>query len=188
MKATSLNLNHIKNNRIYLFTFIFSILFSLNASTRTNTEYDTINNGWDNERHILEKTLFTKIDEASNETIEINDIDVIELEEEVELDFDTATYLPENFNALEGKNDLDWDTIELIEIEEEVELGFDTTKYLPKGFNALEGKNDLDWSKIELIEIEEEIEINFDVKTYLPANFNPYKGMEKKEVLITSIN
>jgi hypothetical protein len=42
----------------------------------------------------------------------------------VVLDFDTKQYLPEGFNALKGKDDLDWSKIELVEIEEDLELNF----------------------------------------------------------------
>jgi len=188
MKTIEPKTNHIKSFNKYLLTFLLSVLFTLNITAKINIEGDTLNDYLSVEKHNLEKLLFTNEEYANTENLEINEIEVVELEEEVKLDFDTSMYLPENFNALEGKNDLDWSTIELIEIEEEVELGFDTTKYLPEGFNALKGKNDLDWSKIELIEIEEDIEIDFDVKAYLPVGFDPYKGMEKKEVLITSVN
>ena len=46
---------------------------------------------------------------------------IIEIEEEV-LGLDTKQYLPEGFNALKGKDDLDWSKIELVEIEEDLEL------------------------------------------------------------------
>ena len=107
----------------------------------------------------------------------VEDIHVIEIEEDVDLGFDTRAYLPVGFNPLKGKDDLDWSKIELIELEEEVDLGFDTSAYLPKGFNALEGKDDLDWSQIELIELEEEIELGFNPRKYLPKDFNPYLGL-----------
>ena len=74
-----------------------------------------------------------------NEEISVASIDVIELEEEVDLGFDPADYLPEGFNALEGKNDLDWSQIEIIELEEEVDLGFNPKDYLPDGFDPYKG-------------------------------------------------
>jgi len=180
MKTTEPKTNRIKSFNKNLLTFLLSVLFTVNISAKINITGDTINDNLSTEKHKLEKLLFTNEDYTNTENLEINEIEVVELEEEVKLDFDTSMYLPENFNALEGKNDLDWSTIELIELEEEVELGFDTSKYLPENFNALEGKNDLDWNTIELIEIEEDIEINFDTKAYLPKGFDPYKGMVKK--------
>ncbi|TJY31844.1 hypothetical protein [Pontimicrobium aquaticum] len=150
------------------------IAFNANAlvgerSLNTKKNYKTL------EQIQLEATLFSDY----NAEFDINSIEVIEIEEEVQLGFDVKQYLPENFNALEGKNNIDWSEIELIEVEEELELGFDTKQYLPESFNALEGKNNIDWSKIELIEVEEELELGFDTKQYLPKNFNPYKGMKK---------
>ena len=173
MKITEPKQNHIKSLSKHLLTFLLSVLFTINMSAKNTVNSDSI----DIENHKLEKMLFANEDDSTAEILEINDIEVVELEEEVELDFDTSNYLPENFNPLKGSHDLDWSTIELIEIDEEVELDFDTSNYLPENFNALKGNHDLDWSTIELIEVEEDIEINFDTKAYLPYEFNPKKGM-----------
>ncbi|WP_223033717.1 hypothetical protein [Hanstruepera marina] len=67
--------------------------------------------------------------------IAIDAIKVIELEEELTFDFNTQDYLPENFNPLKGKHDLDWSKIELIELEEELTFNFNVKDYLPKHFN-----------------------------------------------------
>ena len=64
-----------------------------------------------------------------------NKIKLVELEEEVNLDFETKNYLPEHFNPLKGKYDLDWNSITLVEMDEEVSLDFDAKDYLPEGFN-----------------------------------------------------
>ncbi|MCK0107671.1 hypothetical protein MWU58_00050 [Flavobacteriaceae bacterium S0825] len=182
MKTIEPKTNRIKSFNKNLLTLLLSVLFTVNISAKINITGDTINDNLSTEMHKLEKRIFTNEEYTNTENLEVNEIEVVEVEEEVQLDFDTTMYLPDNFNALEGKNDLDWSTIELIEIEEEVEIGFDTSKYLPKNFNALKGKNDLDWNTIELIEIEEDIEINFDVKAYLPEGFDPYKGMSKETI------
>jgi len=182
MKTTEPKQNHIKSFSKYVLTFLLSVLFTLNITAKIAKDCDTLNNSLSNENHKLEKILFTKVEDSNTQNLEINDIEVIELEEEVELGFDTSEYLPENFNPLKGKHDLDWNAIELIDIEEVVELGFETSRYLPENFNALKGTHDLNWSAIEIIEIEEEIEINFDTKAYLPYGFNAYKGMIKNTV------
>jgi len=187
MKTIELKKTGIKNNSKYLLTFILSVLFTLNIAAKMNKDCDSIHNSLSSEQQALEKVIFSKVENSNTENLEINDIVIIEIEEDVELGFDTSMYLPENFNALKGKHDLDWNSIELIEIEEDVELGFDPSMYLPKNFNALKGKHDLDWSTIELIEIEEDIEIDFDTKAYLPSNFNPYKGMQKG-IAVVSVN
>ena len=129
---------------MYRLTILFSMLIALNASANINNNSDNLNS----EKSRLEKILFGNIVNLNSTVASINSIELIELEEEVELGFDTANYLPENFNALKGKHDLDWNSIELIELEEEVELGFDTANYLPENFNALKGKHGLVWNTI----------------------------------------
>jgi hypothetical protein len=179
MKTTEPKTNRNKNFSKYILTFLLSVLFTLNISAKINVGLDTLTNSVSIEKQKLEKALFTNLEDLNTENLEVNEIEVIELVEEVLLDVDTSNYLPENFNPLKGKNDLDWNTIEIIELKEEVELGFDTSKYLPENFNALNGKNDLDWNTIEIIELEDEIEINFDTNAHLPEGFDPYKGLTK---------
>jgi hypothetical protein len=74
---------------------------------------------------------------ASLKMDELNpkDIEVINVEEEVNLGFDTFEYLPLDFNAYAGAN-LSEEDFEIFENQEEVELGFDTAAYLPANFNA----------------------------------------------------
>ena len=105
---------------MYRLTFLFSMLIALNANAKISNNSDDLNS----EKSRLEKILFTNIENLSSTAADISAIELIEMEEEVELGFDTAKYLPENFNALKGKHDLNWNTIELIEMEEEVELGY----------------------------------------------------------------
>ncbi len=114
-------------------------------------------------------------------TLNINEIDYVELEAEFDLGFDTADYLPLGFNAYEGI-DFDLDDIVFVEEEEDIDLGFDTANYLPKGFNAYEGMDldlqvaleELDLNSIIYIEEEEEIQLDFPTQKYLPSGFNPY--------------
>ena len=61
-------------------------------------------------------------------------LDVVEVEEEVDLGFDTSAYLPLGFNAYDGM-EFELIDLEVVEVEEAVDLGFDTSIYLPKGFN-----------------------------------------------------
>ena len=144
MKTFKTNKTNLKNNIMYRLTILFSMLIALNASANINNNSDNLNS----EKSRLEKILFGNIEYLNSTVASINSIELIELEEELELGFDTANYLPENFNALKGKHDLDWNSIELIELEEEVELGFDTANYLPENFNALKGKHGLVWNTI----------------------------------------
>ena len=113
--------------------------------------------------------------------IAINDIVIYEVEEEADICFDTEKYLPENFNALKGKYDIDWSKMDLVdEPEDELEFDFDTKAYLPENFNALKGSHDIDWSKIDLVnEPEEELVFDFNTKDYLPEGFDAHKTVAK---------
>jgi len=165
---------------MYRLALLFTVFFALNAIAKTNNgsyylNIDSIDANC--EENELEQIVFTSIEDSTFENFDINSIEVIELEEEVELGFNSKDYLPENFNALKRKHDLDWSTIELIEPEEDVEYYFNPKDHLPEGFNALKGKHDLDWNTIELVEIEEDVKLNFNPKDYLPEGFNALKGM-----------
>jgi hypothetical protein len=70
--------------------------------------------------------------------ISIESIQVLEIEEEIQFDYDTSEYLPLNFNANEGKN-LDWSSIELLEVEEDVKFNFNVKAHLPSDFNPYIG-------------------------------------------------
>lgn len=67
--------------------------------------------------------------------LDASDIEVVEIQEEVNLGFDTFEYLPLDFDAYSGANLYDID-FEIFEEEEIVELGFDTAVYLPADFDA----------------------------------------------------
>lgn len=169
-------------NRLILLLAAF-IAFNANALSEEIPD-DTKNNYKTLEQLNIEAILFESND-YGNDYFDLNSLEVIEIEEEININFDIKKYLPENFNALAGMYDLNWDTIELVEIEEEVELEFDTKKYLPNNFNALAGMHDLNWNAIELIELEEEVELGFDVEEYLPIGFNPYKSIScEREVVV----
>lgn len=131
MKTFKTYKNNLKQNIMYRLTLLFSVLFVLNTNAKisNNSDYFT------SEKNEIENLLFANVKDSNSITLNVSDINVIELEEEAELGFDTNKFLPENFNAIKGKYDLDWSSIELIEIEEEVTIDFDTTMYLPYNFN-----------------------------------------------------
>tara|TARA_R110002012_G_scaffold263456_1_gene446316 strand:- start:157081 stop:157734 length:654 start_codon:yes stop_codon:yes gene_type:complete len=106
----------------------------------------------------------------------VKDILFIEIEEEIDLGFDTADYLPVGFDAYAGM-ELDLKGIDFIEIEEDIDWGFDTADYLPVGFDAYAGM-ELDLKGIDFVEFEEEIDLGFDTADYLPVGFDAYAGME----------
>lgn len=174
-------LENIKNQNImYSLALLFSMLLTLNATANTNKNTDTFSEckTGNIEECTLNKILFANNKNTTTNDLDISTIEVVNIEEEVTINFNTKNYLPEGFNALKGKDDLDFSVIELNEIEEEIELDFDTKQYLPKGFNPLKGKWDLDFSTIELIQIEEDDMIGFNTKDYLPKGFNALKGKD----------
>lgn len=126
---------------MYKLSLLFSLLITLtiNAKAETSNELSNLNLEFislETNQFDLELEIFSNLDEA---ILNVEDIEVIELEEDVEINFDTKDHLPNDFNALAGKNDIDWSKIELVELEEEVELGFNTKDYLPKNFNPYKG-------------------------------------------------
>ena len=155
---------------MYKLAFLFSVLLTFNANANPNKSSEVCSEckSENFEECNLRKILFSSNENLHASNLDISTIEIYEIEEEVALNFDTAKYLPEGFNALKGKDDLNWNTIEIYEIEEEVALNFDTAKYLPEGFNALEGKDDLGQSivRMVLIEIEEEIGYELTKKIY----------------------
>jgi len=104
------------------------------------------------------------------ENLQIENIAFVEIEEEIDLGFDTVQYLPEGFDPYKGMAP-NLPEIVFIESEEKINLGFDTSEYLPEGFNAYEGMM-FDIDEIEYVEVEEEIDLNFEVQAYLPEDFN----------------
>ncbi|MET1259085.1 hypothetical protein ABV409_07075 [Flagellimonas sp. DF-77] len=113
--------------------------------------------------------LLTKVTINEPEVLETDEIAFLEIEEEVDLGFDTADYLPEGFNPYESYFDLN--SIIFVEVETE-ELGYDTSSYLPEGFDAYAEVIDL--RTINFMEEEEEIDLGFDTADYLPEGFDPY--------------
>ena len=136
-----------KNNIMNRLALLFSVLFAINATTQINNDSLYLNLDYINvisEENELEKSLFVNVEDSSFENFDINSIEVIELEEEVEFNFNPKDYLPKGFNALKGKHDLDWSTIELVELEEEVEFNFNPKDYLPNNFNPYKGMHSND--------------------------------------------
>jgi len=101
--------------------------------------------------------------------IEGDSIAYIEEEIPVELGFDTASYLPDGFDAYDlPENIMD---ISYIREDASVQLDFNVCKYLPRVFDPY--KEYFDLNSIEYIEEEEVIEFDFDIHDYLPSDFTP---------------
>lgn len=119
-------------------------------------------------------TSFTKADVCNPkiENLEVGDISVMELEEEIDLGFNTAQYLPVGFNPYKGMK-LDLDDIVIMEEEEEIQLGFDTALYLPVGFNACEGIEDK-MDDMDFLKEKEQIYLEFNEEDYLSEDLNSF--------------
>ncbi len=102
------------------------------------------------------------------EKFDINSITYIEDEIEIDLGFDTADYLPEDFDAHQVYFDLNG----VDYIEEDLAIEWDTKEYLPKEFNAYAYPTDL--QSINFIDGSDTIEVGFDTQKYLPLNFNAF--------------
>ena len=67
------------------------------------------------------------------EDFDINTVEFVEDNQDIELGFDTAQYLPENFDPYSGI--ISVKAINFIDLCDEVELNIDTDGYLPAGFD-----------------------------------------------------
>lgn len=106
--------------------------------------------------------------------VEVNLDDIIYIEEENELvlGFDTADYLPEDFDPY--KQYVDLDAIEFIEEEDCLDLDFDTAEYLPDGFDPYADATY--FRHIDFIEEgEDDYSLGFDTAEYLPEGFDPHE-------------
>lgn len=114
-------------------------LFALNATANTALNEDPFSDflNLEIEKLELEQELFGV--SINDEEISIASLDIYELEEDIELCFNTTDYLPADFDARKGMNDIDWSSIELVELKEDFDIGIDTKAYLPKNFNPYEG-------------------------------------------------
>ena len=117
---------------------IFSMFLALNVTAKTqmtDEDYSTINIEYvtlENEMFDVEQVVF-EVFYNTEEEVNVSDINVVELEEEVEINFDTKSHLPERFNAFKGMHDINWNSVELVELEEEeVDLGFNNQNSLPE--------------------------------------------------------
>ncbi|MEM8999889.1 MAG: hypothetical protein AAGB24_06460 [Bacteroidota bacterium] len=81
---------------------------------------------------MLWPSLNAKKVETAVEEFDLETVVFIEDEQVIELGFDSKTYLPDGFNAYEGKFSLK--AINYVE-NDTVELGFDTQMYLPEAFD-----------------------------------------------------
>ncbi|GAB5476412.1 MAG: hypothetical protein Mars2KO_45110 [Maribacter sp.] len=114
------------------------------------------------------KGVFAADPETEKEDFDINSITYIQEEDEIELGFDVADYLPEGFDPYAFYFNLD--SVEFI--EEEWSLDFDTAQYLPEGFDAYADPVGIEG--INYIDENDAIELDLTTENYLPEGFNAY--------------
>ena len=122
-----------------LLVFVFA-LGALNAAAYTTSDIDPINDyiASEIEKLELENELFGDFTN-DEDIISIASIELKEIDENIELNFNSSDYLPVGFDAKKGMNDIDWNTIELYEIEEEVDLNNNSLNQLKKNIIPSKG-------------------------------------------------
>ncbi|MEX0291118.1 MAG: hypothetical protein AB3N14_18590 [Flavobacteriaceae bacterium] len=103
--------------------------------------------------------------------LNLNDIVFLEFEEPIDLGFDPADYLPENFDPYKVYFDLN--KVTYIDDVKEVQFSFNTMDYLPTDFDPYSVPEDI--NAISYIEEDEDLDLGFDTAAYLPEGFNPYE-------------
>ncbi|QBA64937.1 hypothetical protein [Muriicola soli] len=117
-------------------------------------------------------------EETESKTLELSAIPYLEDNEELDLGFNTADYLPQNFDPYRAYFDLA--SVEYVNIIEEEVHDSDLSLNLPEDFNPFAfPAHFMDVSYIE----EEDLSLGFDTEDYLLAGFDPYK----KELDLNSI-
>lgn len=109
----------------------------------------------------------------------INSITYIEDDADFELGFDTADYLPEDFDPNEIYVNLDT----VVYIEEEVADDINLKTHLPANFNAYGYPRHVE--AFNYIDQNDAVELDFDTLGYLPEGFYPYSGNTKNETRST---
>jgi len=112
------------------FILILIVLFAFSANANVEPKETPMDDFISEQIESLELELELFGTPINDGIINIQSINVYELEEEVNFDYNTSEYSPLNFDA-----NLDWNNIELLEIEEEVEFNFNVKAHLPIDFN-----------------------------------------------------
>ncbi|MBM1105690.1 hypothetical protein JQC67_06000 [Aurantibacter crassamenti] len=103
------------------------------------------------------------------EEFDLNSILYIEDEEVIDLGFNTADYLPEDFNPNTYYFNLNW--VEYVD-ESKVE-NVEVENNLPSEFDAYSNPEGIEG--VNYIDLNDEIVIGFNTKQYLPKGFNAFK-------------
>lgn len=106
------------------------------------------------------------------EPFDVSSIEYIEEEIQIDLGFDPADYLPENFDPYKAYFDLD--SIEFVEEEfkQSKRMIRKLKRKLPAAFDAYAFPTDV--QSINYIDENDSFTVDFDTKKHLPKDFNPY--------------
>ena len=117
--------------------------------------------------------MFANDPKTGKKDLDINTIEFIEDDMDIDLGFDTADYLPEDFDPHQfyfNINSVDF-------CEEEWVLELDTQQYLPKGFNAYAYPSDV--QSINYIDESDSFEFRIDAGSHVHAGCNPNANLSK---------
>jgi hypothetical protein len=98
----------------------------------------------------------------------IGSITYIEEDEDFDIDFDTADYLPEDFDPYK----IYFDLTSIVYVEADTTAEFDFESHLPKNFDAYAYPTDI--KAFNYIDENDEVKLDFDTKKHLPDGFDPY--------------
>lgn len=117
---------------------------------------------------IIANGVFAADPKTENDKLIISSVTYIEDDADFDLGFETADYLPKDFNPYEVYVDLE----SIVFIEDDVAISLNSKKHLPKGFNAYAYPTDVEG--FNYIDENDEIVLGFDTKNHLPEGFDPY--------------
>ncbi len=100
--------------------------------------------------------------------LDLNSVVFIEEDAEVDLGFNTADYLPENFDPYRFYVDLR----SIPFIEEEVPFEKDLSRHLPRNFDPYGHPSN--FMAVSYIDPTDNEQLDFDSKKHLPEGFHPY--------------
>ncbi|MGF1558665.1 MAG: hypothetical protein ACFCUL_06210 [Flavobacteriaceae bacterium] len=113
-------------------------------------------------------SIFAVVLKTEKEEFDINTVVFIEEEPKIELGFNTADWLPENFDPYKAYFDLNT----IIYIEAEFVPKKKLARRLPKDFDPFSHPTNV--MSMDYIDLNDEIELDFDSKEHLPEGFDPY--------------
>ena len=117
---------------------------------------------------IFANGVFAADPKTEKDELIINSVSYIEEDVDFDLGFNTADYLPTDFNPYEVYVDLG----SIAFIEDNAAIKLKTKKHLPKEFDAYAFPTDVEG--FNYIDENDEIVLDFDTKKYLPEGFDPY--------------